>query len=168
MTGKILAVILLLTASVPAAAGEAADGYKLYLIRHAEKQSDGSKDPALTEQGKARAQKLSAWLSSRNIEDIWSSDYKRTRETAKPLAESLGKTVHKYDPRKLEQFSDTLLQDQHTALIVGHSNTTPELAQLLCNCVIESMEETEYDRLIVVTIVDGNASVETLQQSVLH
>lgn len=42
---------------------------------------------------------------------------------------------------------------------------TPELARLLCDCKIEDMDESEYDRLIVISVVDGKSRVVTLQQN---
>ena len=60
-----------------------------------------------------------------------------------------------------------LLHKQHNALIVGHSNTIPELARLLCGCFIEDMQETEHDRLIVVSIIGTNTQIKTLQQKPL-
>jgi broad specificity phosphatase PhoE len=59
------------------------DNFELYLVRHAEKQADGSRDPELTEAGTHRADNLAGWFEDKNISDIWSSDYKRTRDTAK-------------------------------------------------------------------------------------
>jgi phosphohistidine phosphatase SixA len=143
------------------------DNYKLYLVRHAEKQADGSRDPELTEAGTHRADNLAGWFEDKNISDIWSSDYKRTRDTAKPSLSKLGLKLKIYDPRDLSALSETLLSNQNNALIVGHSNTTPELARLLCNCEIEDMDESEYDRLIVISIGNSGAQTATLLQNSL-
>jgi broad specificity phosphatase PhoE len=139
--------------------------YTLYLIRHAEKQADGSRDPALTEIGKNRSEQLAVWFQDKNITEIWSSDYKRTRDTAKPLVTGLGIELSIYDPRNLPDLVKKLLHKQRTALIVGHSNTTPELARLLCNCLIADMEESEHDRLIVISVFGSNTEATTLQQN---
>ncbi len=143
--------------------------YTLYLVRHAEKQADGSRDPALTEIGKNRSEQLAVWFQDKNITEIWSSDYKRTRDTAKPLATGLDLELSIYDPRNLPDLVEKLAHNQSTALIVGHSNTTPELARLLCDCFIEDMDESEYDRLIVISVVGSNTEATTLQQNhLLH
>jgi len=144
------------------------DNYTLYLVRHAEKQSDGSRDPALTEAGKTRAEQLADRFQDKNLTEIWSSDYKRTRDTAMPTVFRLGLELSIYDPRDLTDLVKDLLHQQRTALIVGHSNTTPELARLLCDCYIADMDESEYDRLIVVSVTGSKTKVRTLQQSFLN
>ena len=84
--------------------------YRLYLVRHAEKQPDGSRDPVLTEAGKHRSKQLANWLRDKGIEDIWSSDYKRSRDTAKPLISRLGLELSIYDPRDLAALAAKLLE----------------------------------------------------------
>ena len=150
-----------------ATATDRENNYTLYLVRHAEKQANGSHDPFLTEAGKHRSVTLANWLQDRNIKDIWSSDYNRTRDTAKPLLSRLGFELNIYNPRDLAILAGNLLDKQHNALIVGHSNTTPELARLLCHCDIEDMDESEYDRLIMISVADGETQVKTLQQQQL-
>ncbi len=145
----------------------ATDSYELYLVRHAEKQPDGSHDPELTEAGKNRSEQLARWLHHKDIKEIWSSDYRRTRDTAIPLRSRLGLELNIYDPRDLDDLARKLQHTQRTALIVGHSNTTPELARLLCDCFIADMEESEYDRLIVISVTDKKTQAETLQQTQL-
>lgn len=141
------------------------DRYTLYLVRHAEKQTDQGRDPELTTAGELRSQQLAAWLQDKDIKDIWSSDYRRTRGTAKPLIDSSGLKLRIYDPRDLTTLSDMLLGNRHNAVIVGHSNTTPELARLLCDCEIDDMDESEYDRLIVISVVDDKTRVKILRQT---
>ena len=150
-----------------ATASDKDSGYTLYLVRHAEKQSDGSRDPALTEIGKNRSEQLAVWFQDKGITEIWSTDYKRTRDTAMPLVTGLGLELSIYDPRNLPDLAEKLLHNQRTALIVGHSNTTPELARLLCDCFVEDMDESEYDRLIVMSVTDAETQVKTLQQNQL-
>jgi len=140
------------------------DNYELYLVRHAEKQADGSRDPELTEAGTHRAENLASWFEDKGIRDIWSSDYKRTRDTAQPTLARLGLELNIYDPRDLPALGETLFSNQNNALIVGHSNTTPELARLLCNCDIEDMDESEYDRLIVISVINGETQAKIFQQ----
>ena len=147
-----------------AAATDKSSDYTLYLVRHAEKQADGSRDPDLTGAGKHRSENLASWFEDKDIRDIWSSDYKRTCNTAKPTLSRLGLELNIYDPRDLSTLSETLLNNQNNALSVCHSNTTPELARLLCNCDIEDMDESEYDRLIVISVTSGETKAEILQQ----
>ena len=138
--------------------------YSLYLVRHAEKQTDGSKDPALTTAGEQRADKLATWLADKNIVDVWSSDYQRSRHTAKPSLANTGQELKLYDPRDLPSLAGKLRDRQHNAVIVGHSNTTPQLAGLLCDCEVDEMSDLEYDLLFVVSVTDGEARLDVLSQ----
>ena len=141
--------------------------YKLYLIRHAEKQLDGSKDPVLTAVGQHRSEQLAKWFQNKNIDDVWSSNYHRTRDTVEPLLTESGLELSLYNPGDQSVLVKKLLDRQHNALIVGHSNTIPELARLLCECSITAMDESEHNRLIVVAVDGGEMMVETLQQNLL-
>jgi broad specificity phosphatase PhoE len=118
-----------------------------YLLRHAEKQNDGTKDPHLTEQGQQRAEYLAQQLSLANITKIYSTDYHRTQETAKPLSELLGVSVESYNPRNLEEFAEVLNAESGSIVIVGHSNTTPTLAALLSGQEVDGIDESEYENL---------------------
>lgn len=164
MRTAICAVLLSCLMLGCAANGEKDRGFKLYLVRHAEKEADAGRDPHLTPAGYQRAGMLAARLQDSAITDIWSSDYYRTRETARPLADVLGKKLKIYDPRNLETLANTLLEARHNALVVGHSNTTPDLARILCKCDIEDMDESEHDRLIVLDVDGGEIRVTTLRQ----
>jgi len=121
-----------------------------YLVRHAEKQKGD--DPGLTEIGHARAKALRDKLAGKNITHIHSSDYKRTRLTAAPLAEALGLEVQIYDARDLLTTAETLKATPGAHLVVGHSNTTPQLAALVSGQIMESMPETEYNRFIEIRL----------------
>ena len=145
-------------------AAETPDSFTIYLVRHAEKQADGSRDPELTEIGVKRSEKLADWFVGKDIENIWSSDYKRTRNTATPILAKLDINLTLYDPGNLTELTETLLAQQHNALVVGHSNTTPQVARLLCNCEIADMDESEYDRLIVVSVTGNETNVRTILQ----
>lgn len=148
-------------------AGSQSNDYTLYLVRHAEKQADDSRDPVLTEVGRQRSLKLANWLADKNIADVWSSDYIRTRDTAAPLTSSLGLTLNIYDPRDQSMLAGQLSERRHNALIVGHSNTIPELARLLCHCTISDMDDTEYERIIMITFSDDKPTTKTLLQNQL-
>jgi len=138
--------------------------FTLYLVRHAEKQKNGTRDPQLTKAGTFRAEQLAGWLQDKEIADIWSSDYKRTRGTTKPLLTELGLELTIYDPSDLAVLTEQLRKNGRNAFVVGHSNTTPELARLLCQCAIADMDESEYDRLIVISVTGSKTRVKTLQQ----
>lgn len=133
----------------------------VFLVRHAEK-VDSSRDPELSEAGKKRAIELAETLSSSQIEYIHSTDYIRTRETAAPSAQAFGLDIELYNPGKLEAFASELNQKGGRHLVVGHSNTTPELVKLLGGDPGEPIvEKSEYDRLYIITI-SGTQTLSTV------
>lgn len=131
----------------------------VFLVRHAEK-VDAGKDPELSEEGKKRTEDLAEILRSANIEHVHSTDYIRTRDTATPVAKASGVEVEKYNPDDLDGFAKSLKTAGGRHLVVGHSNTTPELTKLLGgDAGAEIDEKSEYDRIYVVTIgKDGTVS----------
>lgn len=137
---------------------------EIFLVRHAEKTADKD-DPALTDEGQARAILLADMLADAGITAIHSSDYRRTRDTAAPLAAKLGLTVQIYDPRDLPAMAARLRHSGGRHLVVGHSNTTPQLTELLGgDGGAPIIEATEYNRLYYVTIgAGGDASSALLR-----
>ncbi|RIJ24306.1 histidine phosphatase family protein [Henriciella barbarensis] len=144
-------------AGLPGDTGEYSDTtYTVYLVRHAEKQSGD--DPSLTGDGLSRADTLADLLADKGIEKIWSSDYRRTRETAAPLAERLGMDVQLYDASDLQSLAGEITAEGMTVLVVGHSNTTPALAEFLgADPGGPIVEANEYDRLYLIQR-EGNAT----------
>ncbi len=130
-----------------------------YLVRHAEKQKDGTDNPHLTEQGHERAKRLAQQLELAGIDKIYSSDYHRTIETARPLAEQLGLKIQSYNPGKLKEFAQALTKESGRILIVGHSNTTPPLATLLSGQEMPEIDDSEYTNLYQIVVVDGKANL---------
>jgi phosphohistidine phosphatase SixA len=167
MQVRVLLILLLSMGIGCACTIQPDNNFTIYLVRHAEKQAIEDKDPGLTDAGSYRSGQLANWLRDKGIRRIWSSDYQRTRDTAGPLVSTLGLELNLYDPRDLPELADELLDDRHNALIVGHSNTTPDLTRLLCQCDISDMDESEYDQLFVVSVLRGETKVETLSQSLL-
>jgi broad specificity phosphatase PhoE len=149
--GKLFLLILLSTSAMSVAN---ADG-TVYLLRHAEKQDDGTDDPHLSKQGRERAEYLAQQLSLAEITKIYSSNYHRTQETADPLSASLGVAVQRYDPSNLEAFAATLKAEEGNTVVVGHSNTTPTLAALLSGEVVDAIDEDEYENLYQVVLING-------------
>ena len=148
---KIVFICIALCTMHPACAASPDGAFVFYLVRHAEKAFIPD-DPPLSGAGRQRSERLAAGLADRNIKSIWSSDYKRTRATAAPLANRLGLEVEIYDPRSQAEFADRLVAGGENVLVVGHSNTIPQLAALLCHCEVAPIRETEYGRMFVITV----------------
>ena len=136
----------------------------LVLLRHAEK-VDESRDPELSKTGRERARKLEILMRDTAIQQIHSSDFKRTRDTVAPLAEKRNIEVVEYDPRKLQAFAEHLKTKSGVHLIVGHSNTTPELVELLGGVPGDAIDEAhEFDRLYILTVPEkGDVSTLVLR-----
>lgn len=97
----------------------------VYLIRHAEKQRDGSTDPVLTGLGQFRANKWAELFKEVDLAAIYSTDTRRTRATAEPTASSKRKEISLYDSSAVDYQAFIARHRGQSVLVVGHSNTTP-------------------------------------------
>ena len=130
----------------------------VFLVRHAEK-VDASEDSKLSAAGNARAAALARILHDADIEYVHSTDFIRTRKTASPVATECGVKISLYEAGDLPAFVGRLKDNGGRHLVVGHSNTTPKLVELLGGEPRSKIQEKEYDRLYIVTIdKDGVAS----------
>jgi len=133
----------------------------LFLVRHAEKQE--GKDPSLTDIGKQRAADLAHFLDKVPLDAIYSSNYKRTQETAMPTATQKNISINTYDARNLPQVAADLLTTQasKTVLVVGHSNTTPDLINILTKTKdYPHLTEKQYDDVFLLRVYSlGKADV---------
>lgn len=157
----LLTVLIIGTASLSQAQS---DLTTFILIRHAEKADDGTRDPGLTAEGTARAERLEALLKNTDVSAIYSTGYKRTRSTVAPLATSLGMEIKEYDPRG-KAFIDEIMRDFKggTVVVSGHSNTTPFVANLLLGeQKFQQLDESEYSKIFVVTISEIGKGTVTL------
>ncbi len=134
----------------------------VYLVRHAEKADDGTNDPPLTIAGQIRGQTLSRLLGDAGISSVYSTDYKRTRETTRPLSEAMGLEVKLYSPRDLQTLAEEIRATSGHHLVVGHSNTTPGLVELLGGDRQGEIDELEYDRLYMLILEPGRPTVSVL------
>jgi broad specificity phosphatase PhoE len=124
----------------------AAEPSAIYLVRHAEKAAAGQ-DPELTPQGQARAQHIGAILHRAGITAIFSTPTARTRQTAAPLAQRTGLTVQLYDPRAPKALVEKVRTLTGAVVVVGHSNTLPELVRLFGGAPGSDILDDEFDRL---------------------
>ena len=147
-----LLAIIVLNLLVSSSDLSAEEARNIYLVRHAEKQLDGTRDPSLTEEGSLRATNISKQLQNENISSIYSTNYKRTKQTALPLSKRLKIDLTLYNPNQLKDFAKQVLLGKDNILIVGHSDTTPQLVELLGGDSHGSMAETVYDRIYLIVI----------------
>ncbi len=133
------------------------------LVRHAEKVIDpNSNDQDLSAAGQARAQELVRVLGDTGITAIYATQYKRTQQTAKPLADKLGLPINQVNSKNTNDLL-TQIRAQHrgqTVLVVGHNNTVPEIIAAVGGPQSPPIPENEFDNLYIVTVYrTGKAKV---------
>jgi len=132
----------------------------IILLRHAEKDlTDKYKaNPELSAEGRERAERLIKAVGKYKPDLIYSTNYKRTRATVLPLAETFDARyripVRTYNFDAPEEFAAELLKtNARTIVVVGHNNTTPELANLLTKQQkYKQLDENEYDKIWIVEV----------------
>lgn len=128
---QLLLVLLLVAGVLPAAAQPSL----IILVRHAEKSEERGEDPALSEAGQRRAQALAEALQGAGVRHILTTQWRRTRDTAAPLASRLGLQAQVVATRRggnhVADLLARLRELDGTVLVVGHSNTVPDLLAAL-------------------------------------
>lgn len=161
-------IVLWFIAAVLLAGGAAAQKKTFILVRHAEKDVSATADrvdPDLTQIGRERAVRLVATIKRYKPGAIYSSDFKRTRDTASPMAARRKKDVQIYDPKKLTELLTTMMVSKTKRfLVVGHNTTTPALANLIIKeDKYKALSEAEYGKIWIIKLKDGKLiSVEVL------
>lgn len=149
------AFIVLLASAQTARAQEA-----VYIVRHAER-VDQSPDSPLSTDGVGRAYRLREMLRSAGVTHIFTSDLRRTLETAKPLADALGLAPLQLPGADVRALAARLaaLKPHDRALVVGHSNTVPELLRALNVTTPVTIADTDYDNFFIVVPQKESAPV---------
>ena len=132
-----------------------------YLIRHAEKdRSDPSNsNPELTLEGRQRSQRWSAVFERIALDAVYSTNYLRTIQTASQTAEAHHIAIKFYDQRALYSEEFKASTTGQNVLIVGHSNTIPELANaILGEQQFENIPDDINSYLYVITVIDNYAN----------
>ena len=174
-----IALTVLLALCTFPAANRAEEPFKVttvFLVRHAEKQVAAAgqqmmspADPPLTDEGKTRAKNLARLLGKAEIKTIITSQFLRTKQTAEPLADTLGVTTNVIaiaadpaDRNKVSQQSIKNIVDKiyrsagESVLVVGHTNTLPDVISMLGGGAVPAIPETDYDNLFIVTLYEKN------------
>ena len=134
----------------------------IYVVRHTEKQKiEGEADPPLTEQGSKRALALVLLIDTAELKAVYTTDYKRTRDTALPCAKAAGITLAVVGPKDGDKLVEQLkAQKGGAALVIGHSNTVPEIIKALGVSEPVTLEHGDYGDLFVVTLKGSKATLE--------
>lgn len=139
------------------------DSFAIYLVRHAEKNTQPPAD--LTVCGKQRAEDLIKVFRSIDLDMVYSTDVLRSISTAQPIAEQRNLNIELYERPKLTDFAKKLLLEKKNALVVGHLNTTPMLTGFLSDKSYEMIKGPDYSRIYQVVVVAGKTHVSILHQS---
>ena len=152
MRRLVLSVLVVLGISVPAFAQNT-----VFVVRHAERADAGASaspmmatDPDLSDIGKARAESLAAVLKDAGITAIFTTEYKRTQQTAAPLAKALGLQVTPVSSRDLPGLIEKVKGSAGNVLVVGHSNTVGDVISRLGVAEAVKLGDADYDNLFAV------------------
>jgi broad specificity phosphatase PhoE len=137
------------------------------LVRHAEKKIEPSNpDPDLAPEGEARAQELARMLSGAGVNTIYATQFRRTQQTVKPLADRIGVPVTLSDAKQPDETVRQILTNHRgqTVFVAGHNNTIPAIVSQLSGQSFPVIPESEYDNMFIVTIYRfGKARVVMLK-----
>jgi len=132
-----------------------------YLIRHAEKirVDSAESNPDLNEKGLIRAERWKNYFLYKDVTKIYSTNYKRTYNTVKPLASEKNIEIFFYSPSDIEydEFIKSNIGD--TTLVVGHSNTIPGFVNELIDYeYYQQIDDFNNSNLYVVSICESNVT----------
>ena len=150
--------LLFLFAAVMLAAPAAAQP-TILLVRHAEradttagqKPSMGA-DPELSAAGRRRAESLATMLKDAGVTAIFATEFKRTQQTAAPLAKALSLTVKTIPNDKQAELLKLLKSSTGNVLVVGHSNTIPDIIKALGVTAPVTIGDADFDNLFMVRL----------------
>ncbi|QMW02922.1 histidine phosphatase family protein [Spirosoma foliorum] len=128
----------------------------VYIVRHGEKVNE-TDTTNLSPAGYARAAALAERLGNQPIDSIFSTPYRRTRQTVQPLAQRLGVPVIDYPAKPTEAIVNRVGTSKgKTVLVVGHSNTILEIARGLgAQPTMTRIESGDFDNLLQVRLHRG-------------
>lgn len=178
---KTITLILILLATAvfcqPIVAQDEFKPITVFLIRHAEREDEPKQDPPLSKIGISRSEALARLLSTAGIKAIFTSQYTRTKQTAEPLATKLGLTVTPFtlktnpaNPRQITEESTAEVTNKilehagQSVLVIGHSNSIPDVIKMLGGAVVPTIDEKKFDDLFIVNVyAKGKAKVVQLK-----
>ncbi|MEO8435544.1 MAG: phosphoglycerate mutase family protein [Pyrinomonadaceae bacterium] len=137
----------------------------IIFIRHAEKKVEpDNPDPDLSPAGEARAQEIAKMFGDTGVNAIYATQFKRTQQTVKPLADKLGIPVTQV-PAKNSAEVVKQIRAQHMGKVIfvaGHNNSVPEMIAALGGPKFPLIPETEFDNLYILTI-DGEGKAKLIK-----
>ena len=152
-------IVVAFAASAPTAGAQTT----IFLVRHAERADAGgggmAADPALSAVGRARAQSLAGMLKDTKLTAVFSTELKRTQQTATPTAQAQHLTVTTVPSVKTAALVEKLKAATGAVLVVGHSNTVPEIVAGLGIATPVTIDDQDFDNLFIVTTGEHSSLV---------
>jgi len=137
------------------------------LVRHAEKKIEpNNPDPDLSAEGLERAQEIARMFGGAGVNAIYATQFKRTQQTVKPLADRTGVPISLLDANQTDELVKCIQTELRgkTIFIAGHNNTVPAIVSTLSGDTYPVIPESEFDNVFVVTIYRfGKAKVVKLK-----
>lgn len=151
MMVRILCACLLLAAGAATASAQST----VFLVRHAERADGGAgnmqtADPDLSADGRARAESLATLLKDAKITTIITSEFKRTQQTAAPVARALGLEPEQVPAKEQAALVRRIRAAKGNVLVVGHSNSVPDTLKGLGVRDAVTIGEQDFDNLFIV------------------
>jgi broad specificity phosphatase PhoE len=123
------------------------------LVRHAERAAQAGNDPPLSMAGEERAETLAHVAGDAGVSAVFVSEFQRTQQTAAPLAMALGLTPIEIPAADVAALVTEIRGRRgSTILVVGHSNTVPQIIDELGGGIVPAIAENEFDNLYVLFI----------------
>ncbi len=154
----LLAATIIAVAILAQGATAFASDQVIFLVRHAERATTSANqptgkmmadDPPLSTVGQERAGRLAALLATAEVKHIFTTEFLRTRQTAAPLSERSNVKVVMSAAKDPDPLVQQVRKIAGNVLIVGHSNTIPELLKRLGVKQTVTIGDNEYDNLFV-------------------
>lgn len=137
----------------------------IYIVRHAEKDTSdpANNNPALSAEGKERAIALNEFLRKEKVAAVFSTNYKRTMQTASAVAQRNGVPLKTYkDAKEVADLVKSEFTNQKI-LITGHSNTILDIVKAFgATPPFDKLNDDDYDLIFRVEIgKDGEVNLKT-------
>ncbi len=140
---------------------------KIFIVRHAEKQTGN--DPVLTAEGNKRAGDLMRLLQNEGIQKIYASKTRRTQNTGDSLRIQMNIAMALYDADTLcDKLISAIMENRDfgkTILIIGHSNTIPQIIRKfgVQDYPYGDLGDNDFDNLFVITYKKEKAKLKMMK-----
>lgn len=154
MTTRRHMLLLSLTLLLPGSLAAQEAPTTVILVRHAEKAATPANDPGLTQAGATRALALAHVAGSTDAAAIFVSQFRRTKQTVKPLAAALGLTPIEHPAADTTGLANAIRSNWSgkTVVVCGHSNSVPQVITALTGVAMADIPDAQFDNLYVVTL----------------